>query len=184
MSAMNNAARPELENYRQLVSRVDDLCRSITERYVSELACRKGCADCCRHISLFPVEVAVVREALLALPPNELRALQDRAGSVGPADACPLLDESGACRVYAARPIICRTHGLPVMTCLDGQRRVDACPANFSGCTSLPGSAVIDVDRINAALAAINRLFVAATGGAGAAGERLSMAAIILSTAD
>jgi hypothetical protein len=43
---------------------------------------------------------------------------------------------------------------------------------------------VLDVDRINAALAAINRLFVAATGGAGAAGERLSMAAIVLAAAD
>ncbi len=27
--------------------------------------------------------------------------------------ACPLLDESGRCMIYASRPLICRLHGLP-----------------------------------------------------------------------
>ena len=28
--------------------------------------------------------------------------------------ACPFLDEHGLCRIYIARPYICRTHGLPM----------------------------------------------------------------------
>ncbi|HEX7511103.1 MAG TPA: YkgJ family cysteine cluster protein, partial [Chitinivibrionales bacterium] len=31
-----------------------------------------------------------------------------------PAGACAFLDEQGACRIYKARPYVCRTQGLPL----------------------------------------------------------------------
>ena len=38
--------------------------------------------------------------------------------------ACPLLDKSGNCLVYASRPLICRLHGLP---------NIDICGEDFDG---------------------------------------------------
>ena len=43
------------------------------------------------------------------------------------AEPCPLLDETGACRVYAYRPLVCRLIGLPMMT-EEGELLENACP--------------------------------------------------------
>jgi len=40
---------------------------------------------------------------------------------------CPLLDEHGACRLYAWRPLVCRLIGLPMMTA-EGEILENACP--------------------------------------------------------
>jgi Fe-S-cluster containining protein len=40
---------------------------------------------------------------------------------------CPLLDDQGACRVYAWRPLVCRLIGLPMMTA-EGEILENACP--------------------------------------------------------
>jgi len=37
-----------------------------------------------------------------------------RGGSPHPAGACAFLDAGGSCRVYAERPYVCRTQGLPL----------------------------------------------------------------------
>jgi Fe-S-cluster containining protein len=40
---------------------------------------------------------------------------------------CPLLDDLGACRLYAWRPLVCRLIGLPMMTA-EGEILENACP--------------------------------------------------------
>jgi Fe-S-cluster containining protein len=40
---------------------------------------------------------------------------------------CPLLDDAGACLVYAHRPMVCRLIGLPMMTA-EGELLENACP--------------------------------------------------------
>ncbi|NUP04961.1 MAG: YkgJ family cysteine cluster protein [Polyangiaceae bacterium] len=80
--------------------------------------CSKGCDLCCRSLPFLPVmtgeEWGRVRDALLALPDAERADVVDRtrrAPERGPL-ACPILDEAkGACRIYQARPIACRTYG-------------------------------------------------------------------------
>ncbi|HEY6871270.1 MAG TPA: YkgJ family cysteine cluster protein [Geobacteraceae bacterium] len=154
------AGRGILDNYRELLAKVDLFCRKVEEDFAAHLACRAGCDDCCRHISLFWVEAVALADALGDLPAGEAARIRARAAGVSPDAPCPLL-ENGRCLLYAARPIICRTHGLPLLTVRNGNRTVDFCPRNFLGIGSLPGSAVIDLDRLNTALAAINTLFVA-----------------------
>jgi uncharacterized protein len=87
--------------------------------------CRRGCDHCCRSLARVPeltsVEWQLVKEALEELPETERAACLARAerlaehvrrlGDQGPL-TCPLLDpEAGACRVYAARPLACRSYG-------------------------------------------------------------------------
>ncbi len=149
-----------LHNYRTLVARVDELCSRIGEEFDGHLACRPGCSGCCRHLTLSWVEGFALARAVRALPATAADDIRSRARSASASSPCPLLVD-GHCLLYAARPIICRTHGLPLLaTDTEGARRVDFCPENFRGLDTLPGSAVIDMDRLNSTLAAVNALFV------------------------
>lgn len=161
-----------LANYRLLVARVDELCRRITENWEKELACRPGCDSCCRHLRLFPVEAAAIGAALDALPPEMRDRVRARAAGCGESDPCPLLRD-GLCELYAARPLICRTHGLPLLLEGEDGPQIDFCPQNFHGVEELPAAAVIDLEKVNTALTAINRLFVQQQGGDDAARLRL-----------
>ncbi len=172
---MNNLGAT-LENYYNLVSRVDELCRRITTDYAERLACREGCDECCRHITLFPVEAVALASALGGLPPAEVSRIRERAASAVNAEPCPLLEE-GRCLLYAARPVICRTHGFPLVVEREGDRVIDFCPKNFNGITTFPSSIVIDLDLLNTTLAAINSLFLTSCRNRSQLqGERLSIA--------
>ena len=99
--------------------------------------CAKGCDGCCRHLAdeprLTAAEWALLRDALAALPAQRLAqirpAMKALAGGQRPF-VCPLLDPaSGACPVYAARPVACRTYGFYVqrelgLYCHDIESRV------------------------------------------------------------
>lgn len=165
---------PGLQNYLALVGRVDELCGGTVTRFASEISCRAGCDACCRHLSVFAIEAAALKEALDALPETEAELIRRKAGTATPEGACPLLHD-GLCLLYEARPIICRTHGLPLLITSDGEQGVDYCPENFQGVSSIPGSAVIDLDRLNAILTAINALHLQANPGP----ERITMAEVL-----
>lgn len=97
--------------------------------------------------------------ALARLPAAEAEQIHARVQQADN-DTCPLLKD-GICLLYPARPLICRTHGLPLLTRHGGKSSVDFCPENFRGIATLPGSAVLDLDRLNETLTAINALFIA-----------------------
>lgn len=145
-------------NYRKLVDSVDALCERIFTAHASHLACTRGCDGCCRHITVFPVEAYALAGALSELPEPLRAELRYRAAATPPDAPCPLLRD-GICLLYPARPIICRTHGLPILMETPDGARVDHCPRNFKGVDSLPGSAVIQLERLNETLAAVNALF-------------------------
>lgn len=150
-----------LVNYRSLLDRVDQLCGKILAQFQEQITCRAGCSGCCRHLTLFPVETASLVMAVEKLPDEVKTILSGRIH--WPEDgSCPLL-LADCCTVYSARPVICRTHGLPLLTEVDGEKAVDCCPENFTTAASLPGSAVINLEALNSALVAINALFVAHT---------------------
>jgi Fe-S-cluster containining protein len=164
-----------LENYFQLVNRVDELCRNVEEVLREHIKCAAGCSSCCKAITLFPVEAAAIRMGVEALPEEEAEIVRRHAAEGGEGDTCPLLYDH-RCLIYPFRPIICRTHGLPILFTDDGKRRVDYCPSNLQGCKSLPGSAVIDLDRLNALLVAVNSLFLSGDDSAADPAERVSIA--------
>jgi uncharacterized protein len=150
-----------LEDYRSLVARVDMSCRRVQEKYAGHVACRKGCAgNCCRiHLSVLAIEAVFLARSLDNLPrelAGRIRRRAERTTTFGP---CPLL-ANGACRMHASRLIICRTHGYPMSTEYRGHRSVGCCVLNFQHLQPFPEDAVIDLDPINRALAAVNRLFI------------------------
>lgn len=169
-----------LKNYRTLVERVDVLSQRIETEFRAQIACRRGCDACCRHLSLFWVEGVALAQALDALSEPVAERIRERARRAVADGTCPLL-EAGACLLYAARPIICRTHGLPLLAGEGEARSIDYCPENFRGIDSLPAGAVIDLDRLNTTLAAINALFVSEVfHGSPPEQERLTIAKALL----
>lgn len=148
------------KNYELLLEKVDSLCVKIRSICGDAITCREGCDGCCRHFSVFLVEAVSIALAVGSLPEEKQRFLRRRVEWMKDGDICPLLVD-GSCAVYDHRPVICRTHGLPILIREGEEVRVDFCPKNFSGTETLNGDAVIDLERLNQTLAAINEVFVA-----------------------
>lgn len=101
MSGLNQHLRDQL---RALHAEIDLLAGGVAGQH--ELQCRRGCASCCvDELTVFEVEADRIRESF-----GELLA----TGQPGPVGACAFLDGEGACRIYEARPYVCRTQGLPL----------------------------------------------------------------------
>src|SRR5574343_1291948 len=82
--------------------------------------CGKGCDGCCQRLADVPqlteAEWDLLRSGLAGLAPASLQAIRDKMAAVAASTSrpliCPLLDRStGACPVYAQRPVVCRTYG-------------------------------------------------------------------------
>jgi len=152
-------AAENLNNYYQLVAKVDALCTEIMTNCAESISCRKGCDACCRQFSIFWVEAINLATVVANLPQKQAAFLRSKAADLADLDVCPLL-EDGTCALYAARPIICRTHGLPILTSTETAPVIDFCPQNFTEQETIPGNLIIDLDQLNKTLAAINALFV------------------------
>lgn len=148
-----------LDNYQQLVARIDALCQAIEASLGEQITCSEGCSSCCTTISLFPVEAAALQNALDELPEQESQAIRRHVSMHGDSERCPLLSNH-RCLLYKARPIICRTHGLPIIYTEDNLRKSDCCPLNLSEAESISGSSVIDLDKLNPLLVAVNSLYL------------------------
>lgn len=164
-----------LDNYYQMVARVDALCRGIQAALSDQITCSEGCSSCCTAITLFPVEAAALAGALEALPEAERTAILGHVAAHAGGERCPLLEDH-RCLLYEARPVICRTHGLPIIYTEGSERKGDCCPLNLGeGEQALSGSAIIDLDRLNTLLVAVNALYLSHAD-AGGLPERLTIA--------
>lgn len=146
-----------------LRARVDAHFDAAVARTPDAFECAAGCDRCChQRFSVFEVEAAPIRGALaeLALRDPALRDRIRRQGHDPDASACALLVD-GRCSVYAERPLICRSHGLPIAVPdrdePDGPLRLDHCPLNFRD-QPAPRASVLVLDAINRPLAMLAEL--------------------------
>ena len=145
----------------QLRARVDAHFERAVERSPDQFRCAAGCGACChKRFSVFEVEAQPIREALRAMAATDpaLRE-QIRAQAREPASneaTCPMLVDE-RCTVYAVRPIICRSHGLPVLTESGDEAEITWCPLNFTG-GDPPMSSVLRLEAVNAPLAMLAEL--------------------------
>jgi Fe-S-cluster containining protein len=95
-----------LQSLLELHAEIDRRAGALMELHAERLECRVGCADCCvDELSVFGVEAARIRQ-------EGAHVLAQEAAH--PGGACAFLDAAGACRIYTARPYVCRTQGLPL----------------------------------------------------------------------
>ena len=164
--------------YRELLTTVDRLLDRIRRRYSAQIACRKGCACGCRNLSIFPIEALSLASALDNLPARTAAGIRNRAATASFWD-CPLLEDR-ACNLYAFRPLICRTHGLPLQTVYHQRVSIGHCRRNFKNLSPIPEDAVIDLDQINGALRDINTSAVSQMADVLQLPDRLSIADALL----
>ena len=143
-----------LAELRQLHDDVDRRAAALAVLHGERLQCGRGCAACCiDDLSVCQIEAERIRcahpELLAEAPPH-------------PEGACAFLSADGACRIYADRPYVCRTQGLPLRWLDEDSKgeiheRRDICELNLAGppldgleddACWLLGPAELDLDRI------------------------------------
>ncbi|HBT97317.1 MAG TPA: hypothetical protein DEB25_06665, partial [Desulfobulbaceae bacterium] len=135
--------------YDRLIKEVDSQIEGLRRFLGPRLNCRPGCAACCQPFSVFALEAALIVGRMAKLAANQA---QPSAPGV-----CVFLDND-LCRIYAIRPLICRSQGLP-LAYADLERQcleVSACPINFPEETEFAVEELLFLDAANRRLAALN----------------------------
>jgi len=90
----------------QLHAIVDSLTAPIIAAHRESLQCKRGCHACCTDgLTVFAIEAAIIEHHYAPL-------LSTQAPSA--LGGCAFLNDAGECRIYAHRPYVCRTQGLPL----------------------------------------------------------------------
>ncbi len=196
-----------LARYRELTARIDGFFDRVAARHGDQMRCGAGCDMCCRQrLTVTGVEAAAI-EAWAAERSSQERATiaaAARATIAGTAtaaavattaaaavattaaaaaagdDRCAALDDAGRCRIYEARPLVCRSHGVPVrMTPARGLPVIESCALNFveRGPAAADADCILDQTLVSTMLGLIDREHAAATGRD--AGERRNLADVL-----
>jgi len=128
----------QLTELHKIFALVDEAFKTVTEAFPDEVHCDKGCQDCCHAVfDISLIEAVNLWDHIQRLNPDlqdEIRRgaeeslplwLEITSSQVDPAVArirCPLLSRQGTCLCYDARPVNCRTYGVP--TVIDGTGHV------------------------------------------------------------
>lgn len=142
------------ESYRQLCDKVDDFFTRVETRHRDQIQCDRGCYDCCDvRLTVTAVEAAAVRAAWQRL--SDERRADVRATWREDASACAALDRDGRCAVYQGRPLVCRSHGVPIRL-VDHRSLpvIQACHRNFTaaGPDAADRDCVLDQTTLSAML--------------------------------
>ncbi len=101
----------------------------IQQKHSTQMECKAGCSKCCMtDISVFEIEADRIVEWFEQQTIEkkvELKKVWEAPNEKG---ACSFLYE-GSCSIYEARPLICRTQGLPIFVA--SENVLDYCPLNF-----------------------------------------------------
>lgn len=175
---------PLRDHLEKLREGVQDVSEHAASR--EDVLCRAGCASCCQDgLSVSTVEAFEVALAAAALPDAVKRRL-------GASEGCAFLVEE-RCAVYAARPMVCRSQGLPLAypagtvpverlsaRAVDG-RDLSWCPLNYE-VDPPERHEILDAGRVDEILAAINHEFCRRDGRSSL--DRVSLRSLALKARD
>ena len=98
---------------------IDAVCARITDELGQrgmKLKCCPGCSDCCVDgLTVSRSEEAVIRKFY----PDIFHETPHAPGK------CPFLNREGLCRIYEARPFVCRTHGIPLRMVITREEAIE-----------------------------------------------------------
>lgn len=170
-----------LSQYNALLAKVDRLFSEIRGRHPGEFSCGLGCHSCCKPgLTINSLEAENIRRGLDPALVEKMQALETADPFQGM--RCSFLESDGACGIYALRPLVCRSHGLPLqfkdLGEAEGEEAIfrDVCYLNFrhQDISGLPDQDVLNLDTLNTILAMLNRL-----GGGGEKRKELSLSSLI-----
>jgi uncharacterized protein len=135
----------------ELHAEVDSRAAALAAVHNGKLECRRGCFGCCVDgITVFEVEAERIRLGAAVLLAT---------ASPHPPGRCAFLGAEGECRIYAFRPYVCRTQGLPLRW-LDYEAEVeyrDVCELNEAvAVTDIPAEECWTLGEVEERLARLN----------------------------
>ena len=152
----------------ELTAKVDAFFDRVSARHGDDMQCGTGCSDCCHaRLTITAVEAVAIQDLVARWPAAHRRGLAD----TGPTDRCAALDAAGRCKIYDARPIVCRSHGAPIRMRHGSLPVVQSCHRNFVRGEPDP-ACVIDQTTLSALVLAVDR-------DAGGDGSRVDLAMVI-----
>lgn len=114
------------EQYLLLRNKIDSLSKKLEVKHSKYMKCKAGCDMCCMDYSVFPLEFHSILKDL------ESYDSKPQINKNGLEEDCIFLNKH-KCAIYKSRPIICRTHGLPLLFMNDGGNwELSACELNFT----------------------------------------------------
>ncbi len=123
---MNTPENIFFERYRELRNEIEASSGKLAKEHSVHMKCKKGCDLCCMDYSIFPIEFHFIVNELNKKQLNF--SMQDDSET----DVCAFL-KNHACSIYEQRPIICRTHGLPLLFMNDDTEwELSVCDLNFT----------------------------------------------------
>jgi Fe-S-cluster containining protein len=144
--------KKQFDNYHKLRDKIDLLTEKLSDTHKNHMACKKGCDLCCMDYDVFPVEYNSIKKKI----ENESIDFQESTDG-----SCIFLKDH-ACQIYEHRPIICRTHGLPLLFMNDEEWELSACELNFTDFDDEDFSAenTFPQDKFNSELFIINKNYI------------------------
>jgi uncharacterized protein len=113
-----------IDNYLKVREKIDANCSQLWKLHKNNMVCSVGCSSCCQAFKILPVEFFAIEELLK----NESVKINRNYK----ADECKFLIDN-CCSIYQHRPIICRTHGFPLVRVndMDDTFEISFCHLNF-----------------------------------------------------
>jgi len=118
------------EKYFELRKKTDEITAKLTSIHGKNIVCRPGCSSCCVNLTVFPVEFEAISYEMGRDGFDKDSVIFDSGAS------CGFLKDD-LCQIYKYRPVICRTHGIPISFLNDDDpsepyNAVSFCELNFN----------------------------------------------------
>lgn len=156
MSAPTQANSKNLAQYIELLEKIDAKFRELQDKYPAQIHCTRGCHLCCQpDLSVSELErqaiARFIKDNQLTAKLRQLKGDNPHGGS-----RCQFLAANGDCSIFLARPVICRSHGAPVLL---ESGEVSNCELNFTDSESSPQQGDwINLNTLNSILIQLNQL--------------------------
>lgn len=154
-----------INQYNKFIDSITESTENLESIHKANITCHKGCDSCCINLTVFPVEFFAIKERMSQDNFKSSQIHFDNKAS------CGFLKNS-ICQIYEYRPLICRTHGLPIVFLNendDGSEEwnVTFCDKNFtdkkSKETTFDDTNTLNLEDINSKLFSLNQHFLQET---------------------
>lgn len=139
--------------YFDFIKFVDERIVELEKIHSKNIVCAKKCSSCCIDTTVLPIEFFSILSVLITknIKPDITK------------ENCSLLKKS-LCQIYELRPLICRTHGLPLAYGEDEDplaKSISFCELNFkSKIPDFNDKNILDMDELNIELVRLNEKFL------------------------
>lgn len=154
---MTKSDNIQFVKYKILLNEIQKQTIILEEMHREHMQCRNRCDLCCIDFSVFPIEFYFIL--------NELKKKNFKPESdVNTENEICVFLKNSSCTIYQQRPIMCRTHGLPILYANDnGEWELSACELNFTefDFDDFTMENTLPQDKYNSKLFLLNREFIA-----------------------